>query len=229
MKLALLGYGKMGKLVEEAALERGHEIACRATSKKCDWDSVAKADLCIDFSKAGAVIDHLNKASELGKNIVIGTTGWMDRLDEAKAIANASGIGVLYAPNFSLGVHIFLKILEKSAELIDCFDEYGIAGVEFHHDQKKDAPSGTALEMASRLEKRIKRIGTLSVASVRAGSIPGKHLILFDSPYDTITICHEARNRGGFAKGAVRAAEWLAGKKGFFDLNDFTRDVFDGS
>ncbi len=229
MKLALLGYGKMGKLIEEAAIQRGHQIACRASSKECDWNSIEMADLCIDFSGADAVIGHLEKAARLGKNVVIGTTGWTEHLDKAKEIVKTSGIGALYAPNFSLGVQIFMKILEQSAELINRFDEYGVAGIEFHHAQKKDAPSGTALEISKRMEQKIERIEKLNMTAVRTGSIPGKHMILFDSPFDTITICHEARSRGGFAKGAVHAAEWLNGKKGFFDLNDYTKEVFHGS
>ncbi len=229
MKIALIGYGKMGKLIEQMALEKGHRIVCRLASGSQDWDAVADADVCIDFSQAEAVMGNIEQAARHGKNIVIGTTGWTHRIDEARAIAKQYGIGVLFAPNFSLGVHIFLKILERSAELINHFDEYGVAGIEFHHAQKKDAPSGTALEISRRMEKRIDRIETLNMTAVRTGSIPGKHTILFDSPFDTISICHEARNRGGFAKGAVQAAEWLVGKSGFFELDDFVNGVFYGS
>ncbi len=228
MKIALLGYGKMGKLIEQAALEKGHTVVCRMTSNETDWDAIMDADVCIDFSEANVVIGNLQEAAKRGKNVVIGTTGWTGRLDEAKAIAENAGIGVLFAPNFSLGVHIFMKILERGAELIDRFEEYGVAGIEFHHAQKKDAPSGTALDICRRMEKRISRIDKLNMTAVRTGSVPGKHTIMFDSPYDTITLCHEARNRGGFAKGAVQAAEWLAGKRGFFEIDDFINGVFYG-
>jgi len=228
MKIALIGYGKMGKMIEQMALEKGHRIVCRMTTDHMDWNEILDADICIDFSEPDAVIDHLEQVAKQGKNLVIGTTGWGDRLDKAKAIIDRYGIGVLYAPNFSVGVHIFLKILERSAELMNHFPEYGVAGMELHHTQKKDAPSGTALEICRRMEERMDRIDRLDMTAIRLGSIPGTHTVMFDSPFDTISICHEARNRGGFAKGAVQAAEWLFGKKGFYTIDDFIKGICHG-
>ena len=225
MKIALLGYGKMGRLVEQIASQRGHEIVCRIDRADDSWAEVPKADLCIDFSRADAVFDHLEKCGKLGKNLVIGTTGWEMKLEEAKKRVEQSKIGVLYAPNFSIGVHLFLKILDYGAKVMNAFAEYEVAGIEFHHSKKKDAPSGTAAEICRRMEREMGRIGRLEMTSVRLGSIPGAHQVMFDSPADTISIRHEARNREGFAKGAVQAAEWLVGKKGFYTLDDLIEGI----
>jgi len=202
----------MGKMVEQVALAKGHQIFFPK--------EVEKSDLCIDFSHPDAVLTHLKSVAAQKKNLVIGTTGWEADLDQAKKIVEQQEIGVLYAPNFSIGVHLFLSILDYSAKLINRCKEYDAAGVEFHHANKKDAPSGTALEISRRLEQAIERLDQLNMSAIRCGSIPGKHLVLFDSPFDTISLCHEARSREGFARGAVQAAEWLFGKKGFYTLND---------
>jgi 4-hydroxy-tetrahydrodipicolinate reductase len=225
MKLALLGYGKMGKIVEHVAVTKGHEIVCQITRDQNNWEKVLQADLCIDFSHSKIVLEHLNQCAERGKSLVIGTTGWEIHLDQAMELVKCSGIGVLYAPNFSLGVYLFLKILDYSAGLINHFSEYDVGGVEWHHAQKKDAPSGTAKEICRRLKAAIQRIENPNMTSARLGSIPGKHLVMFDSPHDTISLCHEARNREGFARGAIEAAEWLRDKKGFFTLDDFFKGV----
>lgn len=225
MKIALLGYGKMGKIVERIAGSKGHEIVCRITRDGDDWDTIAQADVCIDFSNHQVVLEHIQQCAQRKKNIVIGTTGWNAHLEEAKSIVDRAGIGALYAPNFSLGVYLFLKILDRCAELMDHFPEYDVGGIEWHHAQKKDAPSGTALEMCRRLKAGIHRIENPNMTAVRLGSIPGKHLVMFDSPYDTISVCHEARNREGFAKGALEGAEWLLDKHGFFTLDDFFKGV----
>jgi 4-hydroxy-tetrahydrodipicolinate reductase len=229
MKIALLGYGKMGKIIDRIAVTKGHEIVCRITRDQNNWEQIDQADVCIDFSHPHAVLEHLHQCAQRGKSLVIGTTGWDTQLEHVKAIVERSGIGVLFSPNFSLGVFLFLKILDYSAELIDFFSEYDVGGIELHHAQKKDAPSGTALEICRRLKSAIKRIEHPNMTAVRLGSIPGKHLVMFDSPYDTISLCHEARNREGFARGAVEAAEWLHDKKGFYTLDDFFKGVCCGS
>lgn len=209
MKIALLGYGKMGKLIEREALLKNHEIVLRSNSLERDFSKINHADICIDFSNSESVIDHLSECVNQKKNLVIGTTGWEEKIPDAKKLVEKSGIGVLYAPNFSMGVHHYIKILEYAAKVLG---EYDAAGVEWHHNQKKDAPSGTAKEI-------MKRLG-IEFSSVRCGSIPGKHEVVFDSPFDAITICHEAKGRDAFAKGALDAAEWLIGKKGFYTLED---------
>jgi 4-hydroxy-tetrahydrodipicolinate reductase len=220
MKIALLGYGKMGKMVEQLAVAQGDQIVCRISTSQNEWSRVEEADICIDFSHASAVIAHLQESALRHKNLVIGTTGWESSLEEAKTIIDRQGIGVLYAPNFSLGMHLFLKILEQSAHLMNPFQEYDVAGIEIHHAQKKDTPSGTALEISRRLKKSMDRVAPIEMAALRVGSVPGKHCVFFSSPFDTISISHEAHSREGFARGALKAADWLIGKKGFYTLEE---------
>lgn len=157
------------------------------------------------------------------KNVVIGTTGWYEELESAKKIAKEAEIGLLVSPNFSLGVNLFFGILEEATKRIAPHNEYEVGGVEAHHRKKVDAPSGTALEMTKIIDKYFPREEKFQFASVRTGSIPGEHEVIFDSPFDTITLKHTARSREGFAKGALIAAEWLHGKKGFFSFKDIFR------
>ena len=228
MKIALLGYGNMGKAVERLAEGKGHEIVCRRGRGLGGWAEIDPADVCIDFSHPDVVFEHIEQCVRHKKNLVIGTTGWNGELERAKALVESSEIGALFAPNFSLGVFFLLKILEYGAELIGHFPEYDVGIVEWHHAKKKDAPSGTAREICRRLKEVLPGIDP-KISSVRLGSIPGKHLVMFDSPHDTITLSHEARNREGFASGALLAAEWLQGKKGFYTLNDFFKGVCCGA
>lgn len=203
LKLGLVGYGKMGKMVEAVALKRSHTL-CRPE----------EAEICIDFTHPEAVLANVQKYAEMGKSIVMGTTGWYEALPEIQQIVNRYQIGFLWSPNFSLGVNLFLQVVEEAARRYLAYPDYKAAGVEWHHDQKKDAPSGTALA----IQKRIK--GACPFASVRCGTLPGTHQVIFDSPADLITLTHEAKSREGFALGAVIAAEWLKGKKGCFTLED---------
>jgi 4-hydroxy-tetrahydrodipicolinate reductase len=220
MKIALLGYGKMGRQIETVAISRGHAITCRLTSQHLNFDAIDEADLCIEFSAPHSAIENITHAARRHKPIVIGTTGWYEQLPEVEALADQHQVGILYSPNFSVGVQLTLQILSYAGTLINRFEEYDIAAVEYHHNQKKDCPSGTGLAIAETLEKSIDRLTSLPTASVRCGSIPGTHTVLFDSPCDTITITHAARNREGFAHGAVLAAEWLQGKQGLYTFAD---------
>lgn len=225
MKIALLGYGKMGKKIEQAAQQRGHEIVARFDSRRTDLDKVASADVCIEFTHPEAVLKNIEFAASLKKAIVVGTTGWYDKLGDVRTLVREQGIGLLYASNFSVGIYLFLKMVEKAASLINPRTDYDVGLVEYHHSQKKDAPSGTAMQIASILEKQIDRIKPMTIASLRCGSIPGTHTVVFDSPYDTLTLTHEARNREGMAQGAVHAAEWIQRKKGLFSLEDWMDNV----
>lgn len=221
MKIALFGYGKMGKKIEAAAFDRGHSVCARFTSSLFDEQLLKEADLCIDFSVPEAVVDHVRLAATHNKEIVIGTTGWLGHIDTVKTIALQHSIGLLYSPNFSIGVYLFKKIAAYAASLFDPFAEYDSALIELHHNAKKDAPSGTALQLAQSVEAEMKRVEKLPIASLRCGSAPGKHTLLFDSPCDSLSITHEARNREGFALGAVHAAEWLIGRKGVYSFDDY--------
>jgi 4-hydroxy-tetrahydrodipicolinate reductase len=232
MKISLFGYGKMGKLIEEVALKKKHFIAARMNSKTPFISN--DADIYIDFSHHDLVLKNLKHAAEKGKNVVIGTTGWENHLEEAEKIVKRYSTACLYAPNFSIGVYLFTQIAVKAAELIDAFDDYDISLFEIHHNLKKDQPSGTAKAIGdailTHMERKTKIVLSsedrpiapeeLQISHIRCGFQPGTHTVVIDAPSDTISLTHTARDRNSFAKGAVAAAEWLLGKQGFFTLKD---------
>lgn len=220
LKIALIGYGKMGQLIEQVAQKRGHEIVAKTTSSDPVnklQSQISKSDICIDFSHPHCAVDNIKELAKMGKNIVMGTTGWYDHLDEVNSIVQQHSIGLLYAPNFSLGVNLFIRIVSEAAKLINPFSQYDLGIIEMHHNQKIDSPSGTAKAIAKAISKNGNDI---KMTSVRCGHIPGTHSVIMDSQEDTITLTHEARNRDGFAFGAVLAAEWLKGKKGLYTIDD---------
>ncbi len=249
MRIALIGYGKMGKEVERVAQLRGIEVSSIIDpglspsgifSNSITKASLENADVAIDFTVPDSVIPNVRKVASLGKNMVVATTGWHDHLEEAGKIIASSGTGLIYSSNFSIGVNAYYRILEQAAKIFDRLPDYDVYGYELHHNQKADSPSGTAKAVGDILVKNISRKKTLvfdrldrkispeelHIASVRAGSIPGTHVIGFDAAADTIEIKHVARSRSGFASGALLAAEWIHGKKGFFSINDFMDDYF---
>lgn len=241
MKIALVGYGKMGQTIEEICKSRGHEtISIDPMSPKATFNSIDSADftgvdVCIEFTHPSVVIENIKKLLEKKQKVVVGTTAWWQHLPEIKKIIESTDGTLLYSSNFSLGVNIFFKIVEQAAKLINRFDNYDIAGLEFHHNQKADSPSGTAASIADILIKNIERktkteFGIvdrkiekeeLHFASVRLGQIPGTHEVLFDSDADTISLKHTARSRTGFALGSVLAAEWISNQKGLLTLEDY--------
>jgi 4-hydroxy-tetrahydrodipicolinate reductase len=219
MKLLLVGYGKMGRLVEELALARHHEIAGRID---VDLDTWAPADVAIDFSTADALAQNFPKYIERRLPVVIGTTGWTGHLAEYREQAAAANLGVVAAANFSIGVNLFEMLAAEAARLLQLQPQYGAWIHEAHHAAKRDAPSGTALLLRDAM------IGAgftrgIDMSSTRAGMIPGTHTIGFDSASDTIELVHTARDRRGFATGAITAAEWLQGKVGWFTMADVIR------
>lgn len=237
MKIALIGYGKMGRLIEEIALQKEHEIVARIHSsgleKTVTLENIRHADMCIDFSDPDAVFENIKVIALSGKSIVMGTTGWYDNMEKIKTIVEDSKIGFLYAPNFSIGINVFMKIISEAASILNSFEEFDVGGIEYHHNQKIDTPSGTAKTIAHAILQNFHRKNEivynakgkpkpneLHFASLRCGSIPGTHTVIFDSPSDTITLTHEARNREGFAIGAIEAAEWLKGRTGFYTIQD---------
>lgn len=225
MKIALIGYGKMGQAIEQAALGLGHTITGRFSSNNWNLDAIHAADICIEFTQPQAAVENIKKLVRLKKNVVVGTTGWYPHLNEIQMCVEEFQTGLLYSANFSLGLNIYLEILTQAAQLLNSFSDYDVAGIEYHHSLKKDAPSGTAVGITELIEKNMPRIEKLEFSSVRCGSIPGRHSLIFDSPADTITISHEARNRNGFANGAIQAADWLRGKKGCFTFTDCIQDL----
>jgi len=230
MKMALLGYGKMGRMVEEAALRQGWEISTKLDiNDNADGSGITKAsmagvDAAVEFSQPSAVAANIKAAAKAGVPIVVGTTGWSDQLDEIEKIVRESGIGLVYGANFSVGMNLFFEIVSSAAELIGKVPQYDPFLFEEHHRAKKDAPSGTALNLLDLLRPHLNN-SEPSVACIRAGSIPGTHVIGFDSPADTILLEHRARNRQGFAEGAVMAARWIVGKKGMYDFRQVFREI----
>lgn len=215
-------------MIAKLALQRGHTVCGQCSSTSWNWQAVQIADICIEFSEPNSVVKNICKLAELKKNVVVGTTGWYEDLDEVEKQVLEHQIGLLYAPNFSLGIHLYMEILNRISSLFNFFPEYDVAGVEWHHNQKKDTPSGTAQMISQLIQQQVPRINSLDFSSVRCGHIPGKHEILFDSPSDKITICHEARNREGFALGAIQAGEWLQNRKGLFTFQDYIKDLIKG-
>jgi 4-hydroxy-tetrahydrodipicolinate reductase len=227
MKMALLGYGKMGRIIESLALQRGHSIVSIIKREKISEDKLAEADVCSDFSHPDAVLNHIQIIANAKKNLVMGTTGWSDHLDQVTKIIDKSGIGFIYSPNFSIGVALFLRIVKAAAQMVDTFHAYDVGLLEAHHNKKVDSPSGTAKILANTLSSAMLSRSAdkqPEIACIRCGAIPGTHTILFDSPADSITLTHQARNREGFAEGALYAAEWLKNKKGLFTLDDLLED-----
>lgn len=224
MKIALLGYGKMGRLIDHAAASKGHQVVAKIGSVTSDKsNALADADLLIDFSLPHLAVEHIELAIETGKNIVVGTTGWYEHLAHVKKRVNESKIGMIYSPNFSIGVQLFLKLAHQAGLIFSNQPGYNAHIVETHHLQKKDAPSGTALALAQSAEVGHK----IPITSVRSGFVPGEHTLVYDSPIDTITLTHSARSREGFALGAVTAAEWILGKKGVYTVNDMMESDYE--
>ena len=223
MKLLLIGLGRMGRLVEELARDEGHAVVGRITSASAEseWP---RADVAIDFSTADAVRANITQLARLQTNAVIGTTGWQADEADVRAVAEQAGLGVVAAANFSIGVNIFQVLAAEAARLMQVQPDYGAWIHEAHHSAKKDAPSGTALLLRQAMASA--GFGRpIDMSSTRAGSIPGTHTIGFDGPSDTIELTHTARDRRGFARGALVAANWVQNRRGWFSM----RDVLQGS
>ncbi len=239
MRIALLGYGKMGKELERLITkEKKHEIVSisfKNEKEKIDTKGIKKADVVIDFTSPQIVLENIKKICNLRKNMVVGTTGWYQHLNEVEKMVKKSNIGLIYSPNFSIGANIFFKIISFSAKLLSNFSNYyDVFGFEIHHRGKKDSPSGTALKIAKEILKNFQTKKTIQTeklnrkiypeelhfASIRGGRNPGFHQVVFDSPADEIVLSHSAHNREGFAKGAILAAEFIKDKKGFYNFEE---------
>jgi 4-hydroxy-tetrahydrodipicolinate reductase len=234
MKIALIGYGKMGKTIEQVAIKRGHEIVLRITSaNKQDMDAahLRNADVAIEFTRPEFAKEHVITCLHAGISVVSGTTGWNSGLDSAREAALANKLAFLHASNFSIGVNIFFEVNKMLARLMSGHPEYIASMVETHHTQKKDAPSGTAITLAEQIIERTDSLsewklqdkatpGALPITALRIDDVPGTHKISYDSAIDSIEITHTAHNREGFALGAVLAAEFIAGRQGVFTMQD---------
>lgn len=228
MKVALLGYGRMGQAIEKIALERGHEIVIRKDMEPVAVD-LGLADVAIDFSHPNAAFDNIASCLETGVPVVSGTTGWLDRFEEAKTLCSENQGAFLYASNFSIGVNIFFNLNAYLARMMRSLKDYDVELEEIHHIHKLDAPSGTAISLAEGIlehnekEKWSLEKGdpqTLFIGVKREDEVPGTHIVQYKSEVDSIEIKHTAHSRTGFALGAVVAAEWLVSKKGVFSMSD---------
>ena len=224
MKIALIGFGAMGKLIRTLAEEKGHEIAVVIDDADAGLSAAELArkikgvDVAIDFSVAGAVRRNVEACVAAGVPLVEGTTGWNSQREEIERAVREGDGAFVFGANFSIGVNLFYRIVEHAAQLVATFDEYEAFIEEQHHSRKKDAPSGTALKLKDIVAEHVK--ADIGIASTRAGNIPGTHRLGFDGPADQILLEHTARSREGFTLGAIMAAEWIVGKKGFYEFTD---------
>jgi 4-hydroxy-tetrahydrodipicolinate reductase len=234
MKIALIGYGKMGRAIEEIALSRGHSVLLKVSShnlQELKADRLREVDAAIEFTGPESAYDNIIRGLDAGIPVVCGSTGWLTRLEEVRQYCRQTNGSFLYASNFSVGVNIFFELNKRLATLMAPHPDYEPRITEIHHTEKKDAPSGTAITLAEQLLEKIQRkkgwvnhisdnLDELEILSERMDPAPGTHIVAYGSAIDTITITHEAHSRKGFATGAVLAAEFLAGKKGIYRMSD---------
>lgn len=233
MNIALIGYGKMGRTIEEIAIARGHKIVCKIdVDNQNDFDSDAfrSADVAIEFTTPNTAVENYRRAFAQGVAVVSGTTGWLDRVDEVKRCCEQNNATFFYSSNFSIGVNIFFALNKYLAKIMNGFEQYDVSMKEIHHIHKLDHPSGTAITLAEGIIQNLDRktgwaensdnAELVNITAERVGEVPGTHIIEYRSDVDCIKIEHEAFSRRGFALGAVVAAEWVKGKKGWFTMND---------
>ncbi|HVN07165.1 MAG TPA: dihydrodipicolinate reductase C-terminal domain-containing protein [Bryobacteraceae bacterium] len=224
-RLAIIGYGKMGRLIEQFAPEYGFTVALKLDEfNNAAFQGVTHAnfqgiDVAVDFSIPHAVVENVERIAALGVNIVLGTTGWLSEQDRVEAAVARHNIGLVWSPNYSIGVNAFFRLVREAARLLASEPSYGAWAWEIHHATKKDAPSGTLLKLVEEM-KAAGYPRPIDTAANRAGAHPGTHEIGFDSAADTITLRHTARSREGFARGALKAAQWIVGQKGFHEFSE---------
>jgi 4-hydroxy-tetrahydrodipicolinate reductase len=243
MNIALLGYGKMGKIIEKIATDRKHNIVLKIdfyNQQDLTVENLKKADVVIEFSTPGSVLSNIKNCFEAGVPVIVGTTGWYEHLSEIKELCTETNSTLLYGSNFSIGVNIFFHVNKALARLMSNYSYYDVQVEEIHHTQKLDSPSGTAITIAEGIIENIKskkewvnmltaegdedksdnvKTDQLLIESFRIDSVPGTHTVIYDSEVDSIEFKHTAHNRNGFALGAVMAAEWIQSKKGFFSVD----------
>lgn len=228
MNILLLGRGKTGSLVAEVARRRRHHVVVAGATENAGGaaltaDRLRDIDVVIDFTAPHCVLSHIETCVKAGKNMVVGTTGWYAEKDRAKKLVESCNTGFIYASNFSLGVNLFLEVARASAAALR--HDYTGQIFERHHATKKDAPSGTAIALQHIIREASGQGEDLEIISFREGEVVGMHEVVLESAVDRIYLCHDAKSREGFAEGAVRAAEWIAGKKGFYDFKDIWRQL----
>ena len=229
MKIALLGYGKMGKVIEKIAISRGHEVLLKIDKDNAPYD-INSVDVAINFSTPDSAVENIRVALENKIPVISGTTGWLSELESMKSLCNAHNSAFIYASNFSLGVNIFFELNKHLAKMMKNLTDYNVDLEEIHHTQKQDAPSGTAITLAEGILENsaydswglapLKDTNKLAITAKRIDAVPGTHTVNYDSEVDSIALSHTAHNREGFGLGAVVAAEWIIGKTGVFTMND---------
>jgi len=245
MNIAIIGYGRMGKEIRRLASDRSHVIssiidpvADGATHGEITKESLNGADVAIEFTGPDFAVANIEKTAKLGVNMVVGTTGWGESLSTVEKIIESTGTGLIHAPNFSVGVSVFYEIVKRASWIFDKLDDYDVFCHEWHHKGKVDSPSGTAKKIAETVLSVMKRKSgvvferldrkradsELHVSSTRGGWVPGTHEVVFDGEFDSVELVHRARNRGGLASGVLHVAEWIKGKKGFFEFSDYLKD-----
>lgn len=233
MKIALLGYGKMGKTIERIAIERGHSISHKITGDIENID-LSEADVAIDFSIPKAAFTNIKTCIKIKLPVISGTTGWLENYESAVKLCEAENSAFLYASNFSIGVNLFFDLNEKLAKIMDPFQNYSVEIEETHHLQKLDAPSGTAISLAQQIISNSRKTGwqldhaeenEIPITAKREENVPGTHTVSYRSEVDSIEIKHTAHSREGFALGAVIAAEWIRDKKGVFSMKDVLQNL----
>ena len=234
MKIAIIGHGKMGKTIEKMATDQEHEVVLTIGNQNTgdfNQQNLIKADVAIEFSNPESAFSNIEKCLRWGVPVVSGTTGWLEKMDAIQQICTQTGGSFFYASNYSVGVNIFFAINRELAKMMNQQSQYQVAMEEIHHTQKLDAPSGTAITLAQGILQHINRkkswvnepsenSAELSIISKRIDEVPGTHAVYYESPIDSIEIKHTAHSRAGFASGAILAAEWLMGKKGYFGMKD---------
>lgn len=248
MHIAMVGYGRMGREIVPLCRERGHTVvtvdptAAGADFRELGAAALCGVDVCIDFTHPESAIGNIEAMAAAGVSMVVGTTGWYDKLPVVKDVVASSGVGLIWSPNFSLGVNLYFRLVSAAAALFGNADGYDVMGYEIHHNGKADSPSGTAIKLAQLLVAGVKAKTTpvygmlerkprpeeLHFASVRGGSNPGLHTVLFDSPFDTIEVSHQNRSRAGLAWGAVLAAEFISTRKGYYEIEDLIDSIIGG-
>ena len=249
MNIAISGYGRMGKLIRKIAEEQGHTVCAvidpaaeEASFKEISNESLSDADVVIDFSIPESAVENVKRTAKAGVNMVMGTTGWYDNMEEVRKTVEDSGIGLIWSGNFSTGVNLFFSIVRSAASIINYFDSYDPFIHEYHHKNKADSPSGTAAMIGEIILEEIDRKSRvvteslkrkieaeeLHISSTRGGSVPGTHIVTFDSAVDTIELKHTARGREGFASGAVAAAGWIKHRSGFYGIENMMKDIIKG-
>ncbi len=243
LDISLIGYGKMGKMIASMAEEHGCRVKSIIDPSVEGCESLIRpeilGDVCLDFSLPDSVLENIRKITAAGKNIVVGTTGWNDKLPEVEQMVKEHNVGLVYGANFSIGMNLFTRVVKYATSICDKFPIYDVCGWEMHHNNKADSPSGTAIQLAEtilaesgmkdeavydKLDRKIQK-NELHFASLRGGAVPGTHSVIFDCETDTLELTHRVRSRACFALGALRAAQWISTRKGCYSFNQMMEDL----